>query len=140
MIQIKNNIVTISSTSCPRKRDEIEILETFASDIKTAVTKRMNNCTDNFRKHISNLTYISEEHCEYLREDGSVAYYNPYSVRKMCQILSLIESKDYYSILADSFMCDQIVKALVSYYVCPESLRTKYDDLISILLKYLVQH
>ena len=140
MVQIKDNTVIISSTSCPRKRDEVTILETFASDIKTAVTKRMNNCTANFRKHISNLTQISEEHCEYLREDGSVAYYNPYSIRKMCQILSLIDSKDYYSILADSFMCDQIVKALVSYYVCPESLRTTYDDLISILLKHLVQH
>ena len=140
MLQIKDNTVIISSTSCPRKRDEVTILETFASDIKTAVTKRMNNCTANFRKHISNLTYISEEHCEYLREDGSIAYYNPYSIRKMCQIISLIDSKDYYSILADSFMCDQIVKALVSYYVCPESLQTTYDDLISILLKHLVQH
>ena len=140
MVQIKDNTVIISSTSCPRKRDEVTILETFASDIKAAIKERMNSCTTNFRKHISNLTYISEEHCEYLREDGSIAYYNPYSVKKMCQILSLIDSKDYYSILADSFMCDQIVKALVSYYVCPESLRTKYDDLISILLKYLVQH
>lgn len=140
MVQIKDNTVIISSTSCPRKRDEVTILETFASDIKVAIKERMNSCTTNFRKHISNLTYISEEHCEYLREDGSIAYYNPYSVKKMCQILSLIDSKDYYSILADSFMCDQIIKALVSYYVCPESLRTKYDDLISILLKYFVQH
>lgn len=142
MVQIKDNTVIISSNSysCPRKRDEVTILETFASDIKTAVTRRMNSCTANFRKHISTLTYISEDHCEYLREDGSIAYYNPYSIRKICQILSLIDGKDYYSILADSFMCDQIVKALVSYYVCSESLRTKYDDLISILLKYLVQH
>ena len=140
MVQIKDNTVIISSTSWPRKRYEVTILETFASNIKVAIKERMNSCTANFRKHISNLTYISEEHCEYLREDGSIAYYNPYSVKKMCQILSLIDSKDYYSILADSFMCDQIVKALVSHYVCPESLRTKYDDLISILLKYLVQH
>ena len=140
MVQIKDNTVIISSTSCPRKRDEVTILETFASNIKVAIKERMHSGTANFRKHVWNLTYISGEHWEYLREDGSIAYYNPYSVKKMCQILSLIDSKDYYSILADSFMCDQIVKALISYYVCPESLRTKYDDLISILLKYLVQH
>ena len=140
MVQIKDNTVIISSTSGPQKRDEVQILKAFASDIKVAIKERINNGTDNFRKHISNLTYISEEHCEYLREDGSIAYYNPYSIRKMCQILSLIESKDYYSILADSFMCDQIIKALVSYYVCPESLRTKYDDLISILLEHIAQH
>ena len=139
MIQIKDNTVIISSNDCPQKRNEVTILETFASDIKTAVKKRMNNCTADFKKHVSNLIYISEEHCEYFKEDGSIAYYNPYSIRKMNQITSLIDSKDYYSILADSFMCNQIVKSLVSYYTCPESLQTKYDDLIAILLDHIMQ-
>lgn len=139
MIEIKKNMITISSSRCPQKRDEVAILEAFASVIKTAVTKRMSSCTRNFEKHIAKLTYISEEHCEYLREDGSIAYYNPYSIRKMYQIISLIDSKDYYSILADSFMCNQIVKALVSYYTCPENLQTKYDDLITVLLDNIMQ-
>ena len=139
MIQIKDNTVIISSNNCPQERNEITILETFASDIKTAVKKRMNNCTADFKKHVSNLIYISEEHCEYFKEDGSIAYYNHYSIRKMYQIISLIDSKDYYSILADSFMCNQIVKALVSYYTCPENLQTKYDDLITVLLDNIMQ-
>ena len=139
MIEIKKNMITISSSRCPQKRDEVAILEACASVIKTAVTKRMSSCTRNFEKHIAKLTYISEEHCEYLREDGSIAYYNPYSIRKMYQIISLIDSKDYYSILADSFMCNQIVKALVSYYTCPENLQTKYDDLITVLLDNIMQ-
>ena len=139
MIQIKDNTVIISSNDCPQKRNEVTILETFASVIKTAVTKRMSSCTRNFEKHIAKLTYISEEHCEYFKEDGSIAYYNPYSIRKMYQITSLIDSKDYYSILADSFMCNQIVKSLVSYYTCPESLQTKYDDLIAVLLDHMMQ-
>lgn len=139
MIQIKDNTVIISSNDCPKRRDEVAILEAFASVIKTAVTKRMSSCTADFKKHVSNLVYISEEHCEYFKEDGSIAYYNPYSIRRMNQILSLIDSKDYYSILADSFMCNQIVKALVSYYTCPESLQTKYDDLIAVLLDHIMQ-
>lgn len=140
MIEIENNVVKISVDCYPKRRDEVAILETFASVIKTAVTKRMSSCTRNFKKHITELTYISEEHCEYLREDGSIAYYNPYSIRKMNQILSLIDSKDYYSILSDSFMCNQIVKALASYYIYSESLQEKYDDLISILLDHIMQH
>lgn len=140
MIEIENNVVKISVDCYPKRRDEVAILETFASVIKTAVTKRMSSCTRNFEKHIAKLTYISEEHCEYIREDGSIAYYNPYSIRKMYQITSLIDSKDYYSILADSFMCNQIVKALASYYIYSESLQEKYDDLISILLDHIMQH
>ena len=74
-MQIKDNIITISSSRCPQRRDEVAILETFASVIKTAVTKRMSSCTRNFEKHIAKLTYISEEHCEYIREDGNNNWY-----------------------------------------------------------------
>ena len=139
MIEIKKNMITISSSRCPQKRDEVAILEAFASDIKAVVTRRMSTYIRNFKKHISEFTYISEEHFEYIREDGSIAYYNLYSIRKMYQILSLIDSKDYYSILADSFMCNQIVKALASYYIHSESLQEKYDDLIAILLDHIMQ-
>lgn len=139
MIEIENNVVKISVDCYPKRRDEVTILEAFASDIKIVVMKRMSICTRNFKKHITELTYISEDHCEYLREDGSIAYYNPYSIRKMNQILSLIDSKDYYSILADSFMCNQIVKALASYYIHSESLQEKYDDLIAVLLDHIMQ-
>lgn len=141
MITIEKDCIKISAeyNKAPQLRDADGLMETFSKDIKKALTKRLNTCVRNFQAHITELIYISEEHCEYLREDGSIAYYNPYSIRKMYQILSLIDSKDYYSILADSFMCNQIVKALVSYYICPESLQTKYDDLISILLDHIMQ-
>ena len=142
MITIEKDIIKISSeyNKTPQLRDADTLIETFSKDIKQALTKRLSACTRNFRAHITELTYISEEHCEYLREDGSVAYYNPYSIRKMGQIEANLDTKDYYSILADSFMCNQIIKALISYYNCPESLQTKYDDLIAVLLDHMMQN
>ncbi|MGM9531690.1 hypothetical protein [Intestinibacter sp.] len=57
----------------------------------------------------------------------------------MNTIFDHLNSKDYALILADTFMCNQIVKALVSYYNCPESLQVKYDDLIAVLLDHMMQ-
>ena len=141
MITIEKDVIKISSehNKAPQLRDADGLMETFSKDIKRALTKRLNACVRNFQAHITELTYISEEHCEYLREDGSVAYYNPYSVRKMNAAINDIDSKDYVLIFSDPFKCNQIIKALVSYYNCPESLQVKYDDLIAVLLDHIMQ-
>ena len=141
MITIEKDIIKISSeyNKAPQLRDADGLMETFSKDIKRALTKRLNMCVRNFQAHITDLTYISEEHCEYLREDGSIAYYNPYSVRKMNAIFNHLDNKDYVFILSDPFACNQIIKALISYYNCPESLQVKYDDLIAVLLDHIMQ-
>lgn len=141
MITIEKDCIKISAeyNKAPQLRDADGLMETFSKDIKQALTRRLSACTRNFRAHVTELTYISEEHCEYLREDGSVAYYNPYSVRKMNEAINNIDNKDYVFILSDPFACNQIIKALVSYYNCPESLQTKYDDLIAVLLDHIMQ-
>ena len=141
MITIEKDCIKISAeyNKAPQLRDADGLMETFSKDIKQALTRRLSACTRNFRAHVTELTYISEEHCEYLREDGSVAYYNPYSVRKMNEAINNIDNKDYVFILSDPFACNQIIKALVSYYNCPESLQVKYDDLIAVLLDHIMQ-
>lgn len=141
MITIEKDCIKISAeyNKAPQLRDADTLIETFSKDIKQALTRRLSACTRNFGAHIAELTYISEEHCEYLREDGSIAYYNPYSVRKMNAAINDIDNKDYVSIFSDPFACNQIIKALVSYYNCPESLQVKYDDLIAVLLDHIMQ-
>ena len=141
MIEISENKIIISpdSINTPQRRDEINLMKIFAPNIRISINRRRIDCTNDFKKHIAELTYVSDSHCEYLRKDGSIAYYNPYSIRKMGQIEANLDTKDYYSILADSFMCNQIIKALISYYNCPESLQTKYDDLIAVLLDHIMQ-
>lgn len=141
MITIEKDIIKISSehNKAPQLRDADSLMETFSRDIKRALTKRLNACFRNFQAHITELTYISEEHCEYLREDGSIAYYNPYSACKMNAIFNHLDNKDYVFILSDPFACNQIIKALVSYYNCPEYLQVKYDDLIAVLLDHIMQ-
>ena len=141
MITIEKDCIKISAEHSSRLqlRDADGLMDTFSKDIKQALTKRLNACVRNFQAHITELIYISEEHCEYLREDGTIAYYNPYSVRKMNAIFNHLDNKDYVFILSDPFACNQIIKALVSYYNCPESLQVKYDDLIAVLLDHIMQ-
>ena len=141
MITIEKDVIKISAEPNSRLqlRDADGLMETFSKDIKRALTKRLNACVRNFQAHITELIYISEEHCEYLREDGTIAYYNPYSVRKMNAIFNHLDNRDYVFILSDPFACNQIIKALVSYYNCPESLQVKYDDLIAVLLDHIMQ-
>lgn len=90
MITIEKDCIKISAEPNSRLqlRDVDGLMETFSKDIKKALTKRLNTCVRNFQAHITELIYISEEHCEYLREDGTIAYYNPYSVRKMNAIFN----------------------------------------------------
>ena len=58
---------------------------------------------------------------------------------KLVEVINNIDNKDYVFILSDPFACNQIIKALVSYYNCPESLQTKYDDLVAVLLDHIMQ-
>ena len=140
MITINDGYIKITSDlDTIRRRDEIGLIKAFSSEIMQAVSKRLKHCQAEFRKHITDLTYISGEHCEYNREDGSVAYYNPYSMRKMYKLLSYMDTKNYHAILADNLMCNQIIKALVSHYVCPEVRSEQYDDLIAVLLDHIMQ-